>query len=337
MPSVELKAVCDFDLTALARAKRRYPALELRLRFDEILADPRIDAVVIATPAATHLPFTRGALLAGKHVLVENPLATNSADARLLIELAAKRGRILMVDHTFVYTGAVQKIKALAEANELGDLLYYDSVRISLGLVQNDTNVLWDLGAHDVSILNHLCERDPIRIWATGVKHLGSPFENIAYLSAQYTNNFIAHLHMNWLAPVKVRRTLIGGSNKMVVYDDMEKSDKLKIYSKGIGPDHDGDLRERLLTNYQNGEMYAPNIDPAEALFCLAQQFAEAIAGTRKPLTDGEAALRVVRVLEAAQRSMTEGGRPVELEPAAEPPSRSVTAATRNPGFWTHA
>jgi predicted dehydrogenase len=313
LKEVEVKAVCDFDLTALARIKRRYPAVELKPGYQEVFSDPRIDAVVIATPVSTHYSFARKALQAGKHVLVEKPLATSGAQVCELIDLAEKQRKVLMVDHTFLYTGAVRRMKTLIESGEVGELLYFDSVRISLGLVQSDINVLWDLGPHDLSIMNHLCDREPISISATGMKHLSCPFENIAYVSVQFEDNLIAHFHLNWLAPVKVRRTLVGGSKRMIVYDDMETSEKVKVYDKGISMSHDPADRERLLTGYRNGDMLAPQLETSEALRLMAQDFASSITENRRPVSDAYSGYRVVRLLELAQRSMAQNGRPIEV------------------------
>jgi len=313
LDEVELEAVCDFDLPAMARIKRRYPAVELKPNYQDIINDPRIDAVVLATPVSTHYPFARKALVAGKHVLVEKPLATSTAQVLDLIEVSEKYNKTLMVDHTFLYTGAVRRMKALIDSDEVGNLLYFDSVRISLGLVQSDINVLWDLGPHDFSILNFLCPQDPVSISAIGMRHMGCPFENIAYVSAQFEDSLIAHFHLNWLSPVKVRRTLLGGSKKMIVYDDMETSEKVKIYDKGISLNHDPEHRQRLLTGYRNGDMHAPNLDTAEALRLMARDFVQCIAEKRTPVSDGYFGYRVVRLLEAAQLSMKQNGRPVEL------------------------
>lgn len=310
---VEVKTVCDFDLTALARMKRRYPALELRSNYDDLLSDSHIDGIIIATPVSTHYPFARRALQSGKHVLVEKPLATSSTQALDLIELSEKQGKVLMVDHTFLYTGAVRHVKSLIDSGEIGDLLYFDSVRISLGLVQSDINVLWDLGPHDFSIMSYLCDREPVSIAATGMKHLGCPFENIAYVTVRFEGNLIAHFHLNWLAPVKVRTTLVGGSKKMIVYNDMETSEKVKVYDKGIRMNHDPEHRERMLTGYRNGDMFAPNLDTGEALRLMARDFVGAMLEKRPPVSDGESGYRVVRLLELAQLSMAQNGRPVEV------------------------
>ena len=313
LKEVEMRAVCDFDLNALARIKRRYPTIQLQHDYRDILADHRIDAVVLATPLATHYPFAREALRAGKHVLVEKPLATKSTQALDLIELADRQKKVLMVDHTFLYTGAVRAMKTLIDQGEMGDLLYFDAVRISLGLVQSDINVLWDLGPHDFSVLNYLCACDPVSITATGTKHLKCPFENIVYVTAIFENNLRAHFHFNWLAPVKVRRTLVGGTRKMIVYDDMEASEKVKVYGKGLSMSHDPENRERLLTGFQNGDMTAPNLETGEALRSMARDFANAIIEDRRPISDGMSGYRVVRLLEMAQNSMQSDGRPVEL------------------------
>ncbi|MBV8550993.1 MAG: Gfo/Idh/MocA family oxidoreductase [Acidobacteriaceae bacterium] len=316
LPEVEVKAVCDFDLTALARIKRRYPEVELKPNYLDIVSDSRIDGIVIATPVSTHYPLAHKALQAGKHVLVEKPLATSSRQALDLIELAAKRGKTLMVDHTFLYTAAVRRIKSLIESGELGDLLYFDATRISLGLIPSDTNVLWDLGPHDFSIVNYLCERDPASVSATGMKPRGCPFESIVYVSVQFADNLLAHLHLNCLAPVKVRRMLVGGSKRMIVYDDMETSEKVKVYDKGITVNHDPDQRERLLTGYRNGDVLSPNLDTGEALRLVARDFVDAMLEKRAPTSDGHTGYRVIRLLEMAQQSLAQNGRPIELRAA---------------------
>jgi predicted dehydrogenase len=313
LANVEVAAVCDFNLNALARTKRRYPAVELKQDFQQVLADSRIHAVVIATPVSTHYSFARQALRAGKHVLVEKPLATSTQQVLDLMELADKHNRTLMVDHTFIYTGAVRHMRSIIDAGAIGELLYFDSVRISLGLVQSDINVIWDLAPHDFSIMDYLCSEDPVAVSATGAKHLGCPFENIAYVTAHFGSKMIAHFHLNWLAPVKVRKTLVGGTRKMIVYDDMETAEKVRIYDKGVTVNHDPECRERLLAGYRNGDMVAPNLDTSEALRLMAREFVESITQKRLPISDGYAGYRVVRLLEAAQQSMELNGQPVEL------------------------
>jgi len=314
LDEADVVKVCDADGPALARTKRRYPSIEVTRTYTEVLADPRVDAVVIATPVSTHYSLAKQALRSGKHVLVEKPLAQSTAQVLDLIELSEQVGKILMVDHTFLYTGAVRRMKKLVETGDIGQLLYFDSVRISLGLVQSDINVLWDLGPHDLSIMDYLFEREPVAISATGVKHLNTPYENIAYVTVHFPMNLIAHLHLNWLAPVKVRRTLVGGSKKMIVYDDMENSEKVKVFDKGVVQNHDPERRQRLLTAYRNGDVLVPQLDTTEALRLMARDFVSSIAEQRAPLSDGYSGYRVVRLLEAAQRSLEENGRTILLE-----------------------
>jgi predicted dehydrogenase len=319
LEEAEVLIACDVDPRSLARSHQRYPTLEVTQNYQDVLADPRVEAVVLATPVSTHYPFAHQALQAGKHVLVEKPLAQSARQVQDLIQLADRTGKTLMVDHTFLYTGAVRRMKTLVDSGEIGDLLYFDSVRISLGLVQSDVNVLWDLGPHDLSIMDHLCNREPISISATGVKHLETLYQNIAYVTVQFEGNLIAHFHLNWLAPVKVRRTLVGGSKKMIVYDDMENSEKVRVYDKGIMQNHDPKRRAKMLTGYRNGDMLAPNLESTEALRLMAREFVTSIAEKRAPLSDGHAGLRVVRLLEAAQESIEQNGRVVHLK---EPPQR---------------
>ena len=302
-----LVCVCDKDSILLAKALRRYPTIEVTQDFDSVLRHVGIDAVVIATPASTHFDFASRALQAGKHVLVEKPLATNTQEVQRLIELAAQKQKTLMVDHTFLYTPAVRKMKQLVDSGEIGDLLYFDSVRINLGLLQSDTNVLWDLGPHDFSILDHLCKLLPTSVSAIAGKHFGYPYEDIVYVTVRYDSSFIAHFHLNWLSPVKVRLTLVGGSKKMIVYDDMESNEKVKVYDKGVTVNPSMESRNRLLASYRQGNMFAPHLDTTEALRFVAREFLSSIVESRTPLTDGAAGLRVVRLLEAAQKSIDEG------------------------------
>ncbi len=313
LADVEVFAVCDFNLNALARIKRRYPTVDLRHDFQEILADPRIDAIVIATPVSTHYSLAKAALRSGKHVLVEKPLATSTQQVLDLMELADRKNLSLMVDHTFIYTGAVRQMKSIIDAGTIGKLLYLDSVRISLGLVQNDINVMWDLAPHDFAIMDYLCKEAPVAVSAVGTKHLGCAFENISYVTVHFSSSMIAHFHLNWLAPVKVRKTLIGGTKQMIVYDDMESTEKVRVYDKGITVSEDPQAREHLLTGYRNGDMTAPNLDTTEALRLMTREFVESITQNRLPLTDGFAGYRVVRLLEAAQQSMMLNGEPIEL------------------------
>jgi len=309
LEEAEVVAACDPNPRALKGMERQFPTAKLEPSYDAVLANPKVDAVVLATPVSTHFPFARQALEAGKHVLVEKPMTTTAAESAALIELAERNGLTLMVDHTFLYTAAVRRMKVLVESGELGDLLYYDSVRVNLGLVQSDTNVVWDLAPHDFSIMDYLCGGEPSAVAAFGAAHLNCPHANIAYVTVKFhsKSNFIAHFHVNWLAPVKVRRTLIGGSKRMIVYDDMETTEKVKIYDKGITLTQDPEQRTRMLTGYRNGDVLAPYLDTGEALRLMAREFIMSIGERRAPLTDGYAGYRVVRLLEAAQQSLDQG------------------------------
>ena len=268
---------------------------------------------MIATPVSSHFDLAAKALSAGKHVMVEKPLTATSAQAERLIELAAANHRVLMVDHTFVYTSAVRKIRQLIDGGELGQVYYYDSVRINLGLFQSDVNVLWDLAVHDLSILNYVLARTPVAVSATGMCHVPGEPENIAYLTLFFADTLLAHIHVNWLAPVKIRRTLIGGSRKMIVYDDLEGSEKLKVYDKGVSVNQHPEAIYQMKVNYRSGDMLAPQLDNSEALRVEAREFVECIQTGRRPLTDGEAGLRVVQTLEAAEKSIAQRGALIEL------------------------
>ena len=254
------------------------------------------------------------ALKAGKHVLVEKPLAANSVDALQLIEEAARRRLVLMVDHTFVYTGAVRTIRDMVSSGALGDIFYYDSVRVNLGLFQHDVNVIWDLAVHDLAILDFVLTSKPSAVSATGISHIHGQPENVAYITLFFPCNQIAHLHVNWLAPVKVRRTLIGGSEKMIVYDDLEPSEKVKVYDKGVTLSASGEQVYELLVSYRSGDMWAPKLDNSEGLRREALHFIDCIEHGTQPETDGLAGMRVVRLLEAADRSLAERGKLIELE-----------------------
>ena len=321
-----LVSVCDKDSLTLSKALRRYPTIEVTQDHSAVLRHLGVDAVVIATPASSHYEFARQALESGKHVLVEKPLAMSASEAAALIELAAEKQKTLMVDHTFLYTAAVRRMKQLVDSGEIGDLLYFDSVRINLGLVQSDTNVLWDLGPHDFSILDHLCPLPPKSVSAIAGKHFGYPFEDIVYVTVRFDSSLIAHFHLNWLSPVKVRLTLVGGSKKMIVYDDMESNEKIKVYDKGVTVTQTGESRNRLLAAYRRGDMFAPNLDATEALRLVTRDFLGSIAENRPPLADGSAGYRVVQLLEAAQKSIESAGREIELKGFVPP--RSNTAGT---------
>lgn len=315
--TAEVRWICDSDAERLEKISRRYPSARTALDYHELLADPRLDAVVIATPVATHYRFARRALEAGKHVLVEKPFTASVREAEELIELAAREGLTVMVDHTFIYTGAVRRIKELVSGGEIGDLLYFDSVRINLGLFQHDVNVVWDLAPHDLSIMDHVVGREAVSLTATGSCHIEPGIENIAYVQLRFDDSFIANFHFNWLSPVKIRRTLIAGSRKMIVYDDIEPTEKVRVYDKGVernGPGAaDKEATYRALVSYRTGDVWVPQLDPTEALRYVCAEFLEAVAGSRRSLSDGEAGLRVVRLLEAAQESINNNGRLIKL------------------------
>jgi predicted dehydrogenase len=284
--------------------------------YGEMLRDPEVEAVAIATPVATHFRLAMQALEAGKHVLVEKPLALNSGQAMLLVEEAERRDLVLMVDHTFVYHGSVRRIRELIDAGQVGKLRYFDSTRVNLGLFQRDVDVLWDLAVHDLSIMDYLIGKSPTAVAATGVAHVPGQPVNIAYLTCFFEDSLIAHINVNWLAPVKIRRTLIGGDRQMIVYDDLEPSEKVKVYDSGItlgdGPSGLDGPYDRLV-GYRTGDMWAPKVSLGEALSVETQHFVDCVAQNATPLTDGKVGLRVVRILEAATQSLQQGGCPVQL------------------------
>jgi predicted dehydrogenase len=319
VPACRVVSVSDLRDARLAQVRSRYPAVKTTASFDDLLADTQVDAVVIATPVCTHFELAMQALRAGKHVLVEKPMAMTSDDALRLIDEADWRKLVLAVDHTFVYTGAVRKIRELIAEGGIGDLYYYDSVRVNLGLFQHDVNVIWDLAVHDLSIMDYVLPLRPCAVSATGISHVGGKPEDIAYLTLMFDAPLIAHAHVNWLAPVKIRRTLIGGSRRMIVYDDVEPSEKIKIFDKGItlnsgNGNGDGQQLYDLLVGYRAGDMLAPQLDMTEALLREARHFVQCIEKGEEPLADGLSGLRVVRLLEAATRSMRDRSRVVELD-----------------------
>ena len=313
IPGAKIKTISDFKPELLAKVQARYPNIQVTTDCRDIFTDPKIDAVAIATPVSTHFDLAMAALQAGKHVLVEKPITVSSEQAMRLIEEAEKRNLVLMVDHTFVYTGAVRKMRDLVVANTMGDIYYYDSVRVNLGLFQHDVNVIWDLAVHDLSIMNYVLPYQPYAVSATGMSHVPGEPENIAYLTLFFEGNLIAHIHVNWLAPVKVRRTLLGGSQRMIVFDDLEPSEKIKIYDKGITVSGNSESVYQMLIGYRAGDMWAPKLDMTEALRTEGLHFLNCIQTGDRPITDGQAGLRVVRILEAATESMRKQGQLVEL------------------------
>jgi predicted dehydrogenase len=316
LATTRVSAVCDLRAERLAQVERRYPGVHTSSDPAVLIRDPAVDAVVIATPVEYHFDLAMLAMREGKHVLVEKPIASSSEQALRMIEEADRRRLVLMVDHTFVYTSAVRTMRDLVTRGELGEIYYYDSVRINLGLFQHDVNVLWDLAVHDLSIMDYVLGRHPTAVSATGLAHVPGEPENIAYLTMFFGGPLIGHIHVNWLAPVKVRRTLLGGSRRMVVFDDLEASEKLKVYDKGISVNPSPENVYQMLVGYRTGDMWAPKVEVTEALSVEAAHFAECIDKGAQPITDGEAGLRVVRLLEAASESMAERGRLVSLDGA---------------------
>jgi predicted dehydrogenase len=310
----EVARVCDVREERLAPLRKLYPVIKTCSQPNDLINDPEIDAVVIATPVSSHFELALAALKAGKHVLVEKPLAARSDQARVLIEEAAARKLVLLVDHTFVYTDAVRKIRELIASGELGDIYYYDAVRVNLGLFQHDVNVIWDLAIHDLSIMDYVLPEKPIAVSATGISHIPGQPENVAYITLFFSSAQIAHVHVNWLTPVKVRHTLIGGSEKMILYDDLEPSEKLKVYDKGINVTPRQEDVYKMLVSYRSGDMWAPRLDNTEALQTEALHFIDCIENNREPDTDGLAGLRMVTMIEAAESSLRDRGKLIELQ-----------------------
>jgi predicted dehydrogenase len=312
-PGCEVAGVCDLDAERLSLVQRRYPNMRTCAACADLVADAQVEAVAIATSVSSHFELAMAALKAGKHVLVEKPLAATAEQAERLVGEAERRGLVLMVDHTFVYSGAVRKIRELIDAGEVGDLYYYDSVRVNLGLFQRDVGVLWDLAVHDLAVIDYLLPGRPKSVSAVGIGHVQDAQENIAYLTLLYEPALIAHVHVNWLAPVKIRRTLIGGSRKMIVYDDLEPSEKIKVYDCGVTVDQDPEREYNTRVGYRTGDMWAPQLDRTEPLSREVREFLGCIEQGRRPVADGRAGLRVVRILEGAAQSLRENGRPVPL------------------------
>jgi predicted dehydrogenase len=314
-PYTELLWACDLDAKQLERVLAPYPGVKRSTVLEDVLADDTVDAVAIATPVNTHFPIAKMCLESGKHVLLEKPLASSVEQGKKLVDLAKEKNLQLMCDHTFCYHGAVKKIKEIVQSGTLGQLLYFDSVRVNLGLFQQDINVIWDLAPHDLSIVDFIVDEKPVLVSAHGVSHSGNGIENIAYISLGYQNSFIAHFHVNWLSPVKVRMTMIAGNEKMLVWNDLDMTEPIKIYDKGIEVKHtEREKKDRLLVSYRSGDMYAPRTDQTEALKSVVKEFAECVTENRPALTDGEAGLRVLRILDAAERSIKADGANVRIE-----------------------
>jgi predicted dehydrogenase len=308
----QVTMVCDMNQQSLKKVKKAYPQMKVTTDVKELIKDPEVDAVAIATPVFTHYELAKMAIKAGKSVFVEKPFTYTVAEAEELIELARKKNQKIMVDHTFLYTGAVRKIKQLIEDGVLGDLYYFDSVRVNLGLFQHDVNVVWDLAPHDISIMHYLIGEKPQAVVATGAGHFGRKLEDIAYLTVYYPRNVIAHISVNWLSPVKVRTTLIGGKKKMLVWNDLEPDEKIRIYDKGV----DVKTKEgqyNLLVDYRSGDMWAPKIEHTEALRLIAEKFVDYVVNGGTVVNDGAAGLNVIKMLAAANHSLSNNSKTVYL------------------------
>jgi len=308
-----VKAVADGRADRLALLAKVFPTVNGVKDADDIIKDKDIDAVVIATSVFSHFPLAKKALEHGKHVLIEKPMTASVAEADQLIELAAQKGLTLMVDHTFLYTGAVQKMKEIIDNGSIGTPRYFDSTRINLGLFQPDINVLWDLAPHDISILTYLIDGDPCSINATGISHTRNNIENIAYMTVNYDSDFIAHFNCSWTSPVKVRQTLIGGDKQMIVYNDLEPSEKVKIYDTGYNHKTEED-KTRIMVDYRTGDVYLPKVKLQEALSGVANDFVQSIMHKKQPIANAFLGKKVVQILEASQESIKNKGKEAKIK-----------------------
>ena len=309
---LKLQAICDKREQACRKAASFYPGAIITTEAVEVIKDPGNDAVAIVTPVSSHYELAKMALEAGKHIFVEKPFTLTAAQGEELIELAESRRKTIMVDHTFLFTGAARKLKELLDSQSLGRLYYYDSVRINLGLFQHDVNVIWDLAPHDLSIMDYLLDKKPVSISAHGACHFNNSLHDVAYLILNFDEGLIAHFHLNWLSPTKIRHTIIGGEKRMVFWDDMDPENKIKVYDKGVEV-KDSEGVYDMLYSYRWGDMWAPRISNTEALDQELIYFRDCLDSGQRPHNDGEAGLRVIRLLEASTRSLAEGGRVIEL------------------------
>ena len=306
LEKASVSVVSDKLPAARARAQKAHYGIRVTADASEVISSTEIDAVAIITPVWTHFELAKAALENGKHVFVEKPFTSDSAQAEELINLAAVKNLKIMVDHTFLFTGAVRKIKQLLQEGALGKLYYYDSMRVNLGLFQHDINVIWDLAPHDLSIMDYLIGERPEEIVATGQSHLNG-HEDVAFLTLYFPNDVIAHINVNWLSPVKVRTTLIGGEKKMLVWNDLEADEKVKIYDKGVRVTNEEGLYN-LLVNYRSGDMWAPHLEQVEALRIELDYFVDCIVNDQTPFNDGQAGMRIVKMLEASSESLRHHG-----------------------------
>ena len=311
LDSTRTEIICDGNPAALARARKAHPTVRTVSDPAEVMRSPEVDAVAVVTPVWTHYELAKAALENGKHVFIEKPFTSSSAQAEALIELAARKKLTIMVDHTFLFTGAVRKIRELTESGILGDLYYYDSLRVNLGLFQHDVSVIWDLAPHDLSIMDHVIKCEPEAIVATGERHLNG-VEDVAFMTLYFPRNIIAHINVNWLSPVKIRTTLIGGQKKMLVWNDLVADEKIRVYDKGVQIASGEGIRD-LLVSYRTGDMWAPQVEQLEALHVELDYFADCVMNDKTPFNDGHAGARVVRMLEAAERSIQRRGELIRL------------------------
>jgi predicted dehydrogenase len=312
LDDTEVALVADRNPKCADRLRKAFPSIGFTMDENEILNSPTIDVVAVVTPVWTHYELAKRALENGKHIFVEKPFTCSAVQAEELIELADRKNLKIMVDHTFLFTGAVKKIKDLLEKKELGDLYYYDALRVNLGLFQHDVNVIWDLAPHDLSIMDYVIADKPEAVVATGEKHLNG-VEDVAFITVYYPKRVIAHVNVNWLSPVKVRTTLIGGEKKMLVWNDLEADEKIRIYDRGVSMSTNPSNLHQLLVSYRSGDMWAPQVEQVEALRAETSYFVKCIEENKNPFNDGRAGLRVVRILEAANRSIQNRGEAITL------------------------
>ncbi len=323
-PNAVVSSVCDLSPKSLQRVRRMYPSMAVTTNPLDIVTSPDIDAVAIVTPISHHFPLAKRALENGKHVFVEKPFTANVAEAEELIELAERKNLRIMVDHTFLFGGAVRKIRSLMSSDTLGRLYYYDSTRVNLGMFQHDANVVWDLAPHDLSIIDYLIADAPEAVVATGEKHV-SDVEDMAFVTMYFPNNVIAHLNVNWLSPVKVRTTLIGGEKRMLVWNDLEADEKIKVYDKGVERSNDPSGYD-LRVSYRAGDLWVPRVEQVEALALETQYFVDCVLRGETPFNDGSAGLRVVQMLEAIDQSMSNKGKMIYCSPSVVKPAASAVA-----------
>ena len=314
LPISGVKYCCDLEDSRLSHMKTLYPNITVTKRFEDLIEDPEVDAVAIATPVSTHFPIGKACLEGGKHVLVEKPLASSISEAEGLVDAAEKAGRVLFSGHTFVYNAAVQKMKELVEAGELGETFYVSSIRVNLGLFQEDINVIWDLAPHDISILNYIFGCQPVTVSTFAKSYIRQGIEDVAFIALQYPSNIVAHIHVSWLDPCKIRRTTLVGSKKMLVYDDTSTLEKIRVYDKGVTIQPHYDTFGEFQLSYRFGDIIVPKINEVEPLKAECTHFIECIRNGTRPRSDGHAGLSVVRVVERACESAKLGGAPLALE-----------------------